>query len=265
MPSNGDMCYPYLADFPTGADHQAEGSAFRNSRWFQRGWTLQELIAPADVEFLSKYWAPIGSKHELVELVESVTKIDYKALLNLEPPDVFSIVQRLLWAANRETTRVEDMAYSLLGIFNINMSTLYGEGERAFRRLQEKIMRRIPDQSLFAWGEFYVASQVMTICDTWNAGHEIQWPSGDDLRQLFARSPRSFRNCTDTPQHLHHETVKYTSTPYGIRTQLQMIPLTPELLVCATKLDKDIQLRFRVLAGTSPSSGANSQNIRGIS
>ena len=262
-----DVCYAYLADVPPGEDLQDEESTFRNSRWFCRGWTLQELIAPLDVVFLSKGWVPLGSKHDLVELVESVTKIDEGALLHLQPLDAFSVAQRLSWAANRKTTREEDRAYSLLGIFDINMPTLYGEGDRAFQRLQEQITQRIPDQSLFAWGDVYVASQVTEVSDTWNAVHEIYWNSGDDPRQLFARSPRSFQNCADirTPQRRYHETIKYKATPYGIRTQLQMIPLTPELLVCATKLDKDIQLRFRVLAGTSPSSGANSQNIRGIS
>ncbi|KAM5546187.1 hypothetical protein V8D89_000313 [Ganoderma adspersum] len=226
------VCYAYLADVPPGEDRQAEGSAFRKT----------------DVEFLSKDWAPIGSKHDLVELVEAITKIDYKALLHLEPLDSFSVAQRLSWAAKRNTTREEDRAYSLLGIFDIHMSALYGEGDRAFRRLQEQIMQRFPDQSLFAWGDFYIASQVITIRDTWNAAHEIQWESGDDPRQLFARSPHSFQNCAAirTPQHRYHNTIECTSTPYGIRTQLHMIPLTPELLICATKLDKDIQLGFLI-------------------
>ncbi|KAI1786361.1 heterokaryon incompatibility protein-domain-containing protein, partial [Ganoderma leucocontextum] len=146
------VCYAYLADVPPGDDHEAQGSRFRKSWWFTRGWTLQELIAPVNVVFLSVDWAPIGSKHALGSLVESVTKIDYQALLHLEPLHKFSVAQRLLWAANRKTTRKEDRAYSLLGIFDIHMPTLYGEGDRAFRRLQEQIMQRIPDQSLFAWG-----------------------------------------------------------------------------------------------------------------
>ena len=112
------VCYAYLADVPPGEDHDAEDSAFCKSRWFRRGWTLQELVAPTNVEFLSEDWEPIGSKHALVNLVENVTKIDHKALLNVWHLDTFSIAQRLSWAAKRQTTRVEDRAYSLLGIFD---------------------------------------------------------------------------------------------------------------------------------------------------
>ncbi|PIL28460.1 hypothetical protein GSI_08498 [Ganoderma sinense ZZ0214-1] len=103
-------------------------------------------------------WGSIGSKHTLFSLVEEVTKINEKALLHVEPLDTFSIAQRLSWAAGRKTTRVEDRAYSLLGIFNINMPTLYGKGDRAFRRLQERIMQQVPDQSLFAWGFQHISS-----------------------------------------------------------------------------------------------------------
>ena len=140
-----DVRYAYLADVPPGDDHHAEESRFRESRWFTREWTLQELIAPVNVVFLSQDWAPIGSKHALGGLVEDVTSINHRALLHLEPLDKFSVAQRLSWAARRKTTREEDRAYSLLGIFDINMPTLYGEGNRAFRRLQEQVMQRIPD------------------------------------------------------------------------------------------------------------------------
>ncbi|PIL28778.1 hypothetical protein GSI_08822 [Ganoderma sinense ZZ0214-1] len=154
--SLADICVAYLADVPPGDNHHADDSCFHRSRWFRRGWTLQELIAPVWLEFLSQDWAPIGSKHVLVSLVESVTDIDYEALLKLKPLDAFSVAQRLSWAAKRETTREEDRAYSLLGIFDIHIPTIYGEGDRAFRRLQEPIMQRIPDQSLFAWGDVYL-------------------------------------------------------------------------------------------------------------
>ncbi|KAI1786213.1 HET-domain-containing protein [Ganoderma leucocontextum] len=157
------LCYAYLADVPAGEDHRAQGSQFRKSRWFTRGWTLQELIAPAYVVFLAQDWTVIGSKHALVDLVESITEIDHKALLHLQSLDKFSVSQRLSWAAKREMRRVEDQAYSLLGIFDINMPTLYGEGNRAFRRLQEQIMQRIPHQSLFTWGDVYLGSQTLPL------------------------------------------------------------------------------------------------------
>ena len=144
------VCFAFLADVPAGEDHKKKASRFRRSRWFTRGWTLQELIAPIYVRFVCKEWTFIGSKHTMADLVSEITGIGYNALLHVEPLRDFSVAQRLSWSAKRETTRVEDRAYSLLGIFYINMPTLYGEGQRAFRRLQEEILRRIPDQTLFA-------------------------------------------------------------------------------------------------------------------
>ncbi|KAM5546156.1 hypothetical protein V8D89_000282 [Ganoderma adspersum] len=249
-----DVCYAYLADVPPGEDHQAWGSAFRKSRWFGRGWTLQELIAPLSVEFLSKDWAPIGSKHALVDVVESVTKIDYKALLHMEPLDAFSVAQRLSWAASRETTREEDRAYSLLGILDINMATLYGEGDRAFRRLQEQIMQRTPDQSLFAWGRIYLGSQLSRDPDLTETpkAHRATQRTMSKQRHLFATSPDKFKGCEgirtsrrDTGQLLssHGHRIAYTPTPYGMSTQLWMVPLTQDLLLRAIPHSaEDLQL-----------------------
>jgi hypothetical protein len=143
-----ERCYAFLSDVEK--DHF--GEQFPRSRWFTRGWTLQELIAPRTVNFYDANWEPIGSKHALVPQITAITKIDQETLkgANIE---IVSIAKRMSWAANRQTTRVEDLAYCLLGIFNINMPMLYGEGERAFRRLQEEIFRsKHSDQSLFAWG-----------------------------------------------------------------------------------------------------------------
>ena len=247
------ICYTYLADVPPGGDHRAAGSAFRKSRWFRRGWTLQELIAPLSVQFLSEDWAPISSKHALIELVESITRIDYKALLHMEQLEAFSVAQRLSWAANRETTRVEDRAYSLLGMFNINMPTLYGEGDHAFRRLQEQIMQRTPDQSLFVWEDVYLASRMSKIHDKW----EVQPDNG--APNIFATSPDLFWNShgtstllqaiktTESEAFYGHGMIEYTSTPYGIRTQFWMIPLTLDLLLRATQHSGDIQLGFSPL------------------
>ncbi|PIL28750.1 hypothetical protein GSI_08794 [Ganoderma sinense ZZ0214-1] len=236
------ICYAYLADVPANGDHWKHRSRFRESRWFLRGWTLQELIAPLHVEFLAEDWTVIGSKHALVDLIQSVTKIEYKALLHLEPLDKFSVAQRLSWAAERKTTRVEDQAYSLLGIFDINMPTLYGEGEGAFRRLQEEIMRRIPDQSLFAWGRVSPGSHVLPVPDTVAMEQDscnvqcIPYPESDSLLAVY---PRNFENsgtiCAirhDTPaqtsqvQPSHRHEIEYTSSPYGIRTKFRMIPLS---------------------------------------
>ena len=248
------VCYAYLADVPPGKNHHAKDSAFHKSRWFHRGWTLQELIAPFSVEFLSEDWEPISSKHALVDLVESVTKIDERALLHLEPLDTFSVAQRLSWAANRKTTRVEDRAYSLLGLFDINMPTLYGEGDRAFRRLQEQIMQRTPDQSLFAWGHHYPISQLPQDTDALDApkAHTATLRTWVDQSNLFVTSPDYFWGCEgvrasrrDTSQLLssNGHKIAYTHTPYGISTQFLMVPLTRDLLLRAIPhCSEDFQL-----------------------
>ena len=251
-----DLCYAYLADVPPRNDHQAEGSCFRESRWFTRGWTLQELISPINVVFLSGDWAPIGSKHTLDSLVESVTKISHRALLHLEPLDKFSVAQRLSWAADRVTTREEDRAYSLLGIFDINMPTLYGEGDRAFRRLQEQIMQRIPDQSLFAWGHggVYRSSswEVSQNCGDSDAPTtlRISFEGRDPPRSLLASSPVPFRNSGSIRAIGHdtqllasrHQTIEYTPTPYGIRAEFLMIPLTGDVLSRVLRIQTEVQL-----------------------
>ena len=139
--AGAQVCYAYLVDVSAQDDLGAEGSQFRESVWFTRGWTLQELLAPFEVTILSQDWRVIGSKRGLVDIIEQITGISTEALLRETPLGDFSVAQRLSWASHRRTTRVEDRAYSLLGIFDINIPTLYGEGERAFRRLQEAIMQ----------------------------------------------------------------------------------------------------------------------------
>jgi len=137
-------CYVFLSDVPTvdGEDqsHQLPWeSAFRASRWFTRGWTLQELIAPASVEFFSKEGVLLGNKAFLERHICEITGIPAKALRGGYLSN-FSVIERMSWSRKRETTRKEDIAYSLLGIFDINMPLIYGEGrEKALRRLREEI------------------------------------------------------------------------------------------------------------------------------
>ncbi|PIL26927.1 hypothetical protein GSI_10065 [Ganoderma sinense ZZ0214-1] len=149
------VCYAFLADVPTGTDMIAlssEDSAFRRSRWHKRGWTLQELLAPPELLFVSERWEMLGSKADLSDVLQQVTRVPADVLLNREEFINTSVAQRMSWAAGRVTTRLEDEAYCLMGIFRVNMPTLYGEGRQAFRRLQQEIMRHYADTSLFAWG-----------------------------------------------------------------------------------------------------------------
>jgi len=130
----------------------AEASAqFAKSRWFTRGWTLQELLAPPVVRFYSAHWVFLGSRDVLGSQITDITRID-RDFLQGRDLRLASIAQRMSWAALRETSRREDIAYCLLGIFDIHMPLLYGEGTKAFIRLQEEIMKSVFDYSLFAWG-----------------------------------------------------------------------------------------------------------------
>lgn len=146
-----EECYAYLADF-------APGSSLRDKlgkcRWFTRGFTLQELIAPKFVILFDQDWNAMGEKRDqdMLEIIGRITRISKDVLLHLRPLTDFSIAERMLWASTRETTRPEDRAYCLLGIFEVNMPLIYGEGDNAFRRLQEEIIKRSNDLSIFVWG-----------------------------------------------------------------------------------------------------------------
>ncbi|KAK3695763.1 hypothetical protein B0T22DRAFT_478391 [Podospora appendiculata] len=145
-------CYVYMSDVhpmiaSPGLDGllepeeewEEEYPAFRDSRWFTRGWTLQELLAPRVVRFYDSAWNYLGQKSH-----SSLLNIDAFFLATLS--DVTGIPPA------RHTTRVEDQAYALLGLFDVNMPLLYGEREKAFLRLQEEIIKRSTDESIFAWG-----------------------------------------------------------------------------------------------------------------
>jgi hypothetical protein len=139
-------CYVYLSDV-SARNRESNGQAqrtwepgFRKSRWFTRGWTLQELLAPKHVEFFSQEDELLGDKEMLEQQIHEVTGIPVAALHG-SPMSHFSVEERMRWVANRDTKRKEDKAYCLLGIFDIFMPLMYGEGENAFKRLKEEINR----------------------------------------------------------------------------------------------------------------------------
>lgn len=161
------VCYAFLTDFPDWVkDSPSDDSDiinglrdrvsddnfdhFSHCRWFTRGWTLQELIAPRHLIFFNQAWRPLGTKGRLIDTLGDVTSIDTDALQGRDLSE-FRVWQRMAWAADRHTTRVEDIAYCLLGIFDINMPLIYGEGYRAFQRLQEELIRSNNDISILWW------------------------------------------------------------------------------------------------------------------
>ncbi|KAI0913812.1 hypothetical protein F4823DRAFT_503901 [Ustulina deusta] len=148
---NAKICYAYLCDVDAGENPLEPQSSFWKSRWFQRGWTLQELIAPDVLRFYDASWNHLGQKRDLVSALVPITRIPRVFLLGTFPLKEASVAQRMSWAADRVTKRKEDLAYCLLGIFEINMPMVYGEGEQAFTRLQEEIIRHTSDDSILAW------------------------------------------------------------------------------------------------------------------
>lgn len=147
------ICYAYLVDVPATGSNLigSSASSIRNSQWFTRGWTLQELLAPPEIVFLASDWTELGRKAELAPIVADITRIPVEYLTGRSLQQA-SIAQRMSWVAKRETTKEEDIAYCMLGIFDIYMPLLYGERQAgAFRRLQEEILKRSTDQSIFAW------------------------------------------------------------------------------------------------------------------
>jgi hypothetical protein len=149
--ANAKLCVVYLEDLEAVDDGAEFSRRFQQCRWFTRGWCLQELIAPKALEFHCSRWRQVGSRHDLADSIRTRTGISDELLKGYRHLADYSIAQRMSWAANRQTRRTEDRAYSLLGIFDVNMPLLYGEGNKAFLRLQEEILKESQDLSIFAW------------------------------------------------------------------------------------------------------------------
>ncbi|KAK3625381.1 hypothetical protein LTR22_023573 [Elasticomyces elasticus] len=175
-------CYTYLADV-TANDPTVSLEQLSQSDLFNRGWTLQELIAPKRVIFVSSSWEIIGLKYplnhrasevhntespaistrSLMNEIHAITKIPIDVFADPEHRFMYSVAQRMSWMGRRKTTRIEDMAYCLLGLFDINMSLLYGEREGAFLRLQREIFARTEDETILAWACYAGASTLVNL------------------------------------------------------------------------------------------------------
>lgn len=194
------ICYAYLEDITADLTGTPNSKAWvseeqlARARWFTRGWTLQELVAPEDINFYATNWTFIGSKRDLTTTLSNITSIDAN-VLTTRAFDTCSVAKRMAWAAHRNTTKIEDLAYCLFGLFDVNIPLVYGEGKKAFIRLQEAILKENEDESLFAW----TPSQMQ---DTdWR--HEI--PRGTSIfashpiEFIHARNIRPMYNQTEAP------------------------------------------------------------------
>lgn len=232
---NATKCYAFLCDV------SFENSwPFSESEWFKRGWTLQELIAPSHVEFYDTDWTELGNKRHLASGISAITKIPSNVLLG-ESPKEYSIAQRMSWAANRTTTRIEDQAYSLMGLFDVNMPMLYGEGEKAFIRLQEEIIKYSGDQTIFAWPGIlseYDKAEMYDVIHEHRGG-------------LLAKSPLAFALCSNIrstepsgPQR------SFAMTNMGISIELVLRPCSIDTY--QAKLNCCLAGQNKLLDGSTP-------------
>ncbi|KAI0436741.1 heterokaryon incompatibility protein-domain-containing protein [Xylaria telfairii] len=195
------ICYAHLTDVSDDVDKDSLLPALEKSRWFTRGWTLQELLAPREILFYSNSWQGLTTKLHSAEMLSTITGIE-KTYLEGDPLENASAAKKMSWAAHRQTSRVEDIAYCLLGIFDVNMPLIYGEGKKAFKRLQEEILKANPeDHTLFAWGEIAESatdiSHLIINKEKTTKLDEIPWEdskTNQPLSGLLAESPSDFKS-----------------------------------------------------------------------
>jgi len=200
---NSAVCYAHLSDVSPG-----DLSSFSTSRWFTRGWTLQELLAPSEVIFFDKEWSNFGTRSSLSQEIFNITKIEETDMRS--GIHKASISKRMSWVSHRQTSRPEDIAYCMLGIFDINMPLLYGEGEKAFIRLQEEIIRFSNDQSIFCWH--------------WSTEHV---PS--DWSSILSPSPKTFENSGSYHQAWGgDDSLSYTISNSGLSIRLKLVDVASE-------------------------------------
>jgi hypothetical protein len=199
---SAQVCYVFLADVEYVSGKKTN---FEHSRWFTRGWTLQELIAPRNVHFFSKDWVQFATKRTITKNLYDITDISLEVLWTGDL-NTASAAQKMCWASKRQTTRSEDLAYCLMGIFNVNMPLLYGEGQKSFIRLQEEIVKQSDDHSIFAWKD--------------------EKGSDSAYRGLFARSPKEFAQCRKCDNTLSLvEGFPYSLTNLGLSITLPLQPV----------------------------------------
>ncbi|KAL4730540.1 hypothetical protein ACLX1H_002576 [Fusarium chlamydosporum] len=225
------LCIAFLQDVPSSQSEEEITKKLRESRWFTRGWTLQELIAPGKVIFYAQDWKPLGTRSELKDDIKLVTGISEELLDTthhmMESKQrhlgQYSVAEKMYWAAGRETTRPEDIAYCLLGIFDINMPLLYGEGQaKAFKRLQEEIIKSTDDESIYAWRQ-----------PRYRVEGKTYW-------SLLANSPSAFDidHAAKDLSGLIPKKSKYLSLRSGVSTSMTNRGLELELSLTPFPIDK---------------------------
>ncbi|CAK7226851.1 hypothetical protein SBRCBS47491_006368 [Sporothrix bragantina] len=263
---NAAVCFVHLVDLDSRSQSTPPNSGgddvyarMRGCAWFRRGWTLQELLAPATIEFYDGNWQPIGSKQDLAPLLADITRIPVPAILGEEPLTSYAAAQIMAWASPRITTKVEDEAYCLLGLFDVYMPLIYGEGKRAFQRLQEEILKRTTDLTLFAW----VSAEEAAVMDLETAHSLQKTASPSPYRRsaympLLASSPAEFEHCRGLSR-FRNDDSEFAVTNRGLRitTYLVLVPLSAEMV---EDRPRQQQHRHRSSGGGGGSGGESAGN-----
>jgi hypothetical protein len=228
------VCYAYLDD--VHFDDYTEGyltwkDHFSISRWFTRAWTLPELLAPQKVVFYAKGWRLLGTKSSLVKSIERITGIDELTLLDPKLIHNASVAQRMSWAAKRAASRPEDLAYSLMGLFGVSMPILYGEGENAFLRLQEEIIKRSDDQTIFALGPLNHDENRLLHPQPLDLD-EFDYDNLTGTTSVLAKSPKNFagmQHIVVSPPPAGQPASDYVMTNKGLHITLPLTQTTSSL------------------------------------
>ncbi|KAI1173343.1 heterokaryon incompatibility protein-domain-containing protein [Nemania sp. FL0916] len=201
------FCIAFISDLSGSSETIADTHfvrCFPGCRWLGRGWTLQELIAPSELVFYDATWTSRGSKSYWKSLLHRETGVDETILDSPSGLKAIPVARRMSWAAHRQTTRTEDMAYCLLGIFDVNIPPIYGEGQKAFTRLQEEIVKDSSDLSLFAWR---------------------QLDSSQRHRGILAKSVAEFAHCREIKHRIKDfpMATEFTLTNRGLRIETALV------------------------------------------
>ena len=201
------VCLVYLEDLANDVDFD---HGFTSCKWHTRGWTLQELIAPRHLEFYDQNWIKRTTKLQSRAVLTAVTGVSEDVLEDSVLLARLPVARRMSWVSRRQTTRLEDMAYCMLGIFDIYMPLIYGEGEKSFVRLQEEIAKQSGDLSLFAW----------------KASPPAHDSDSHNFRGILARSPKEFADCHRMKfRHILNSYKEFTITNRGLRVEAQLMQL----------------------------------------
>jgi hypothetical protein len=238
--ANAQVCYAYLDDVVEIST--PNNKSLEECVWFKRGWTLQEMIAPRELYFYSAQWRPLGSKSSLCARISKASGVSTAVLRDPETLGQVCVSEKMSWAASRSTTRPEDEAYCLMGLFGVQMPPLYGEGrQHAFRRLQLEIMQVTTDHTIFAWdADSTTGDMLAPTVQCFQHGTSYQYVRAD---QRFQELKPDF-NMTNFGLHIELQ-VRKPST-YGVSIYLAR-------LQCSTKFggwDVGVFLKDNGFGGT---------------